>query len=139
MIDRFASAFNRFHYADAEAVWKRYPQYWNAGITGTRLYQQLLPVLTPATNVYDIVPMLNYYKGEALSKDTKKIFNVVTRETVERHGYGPDQGMYLATWYFIIVLLAEYDAKRTIQPTTDIKGMYQCYLDTGEIDYEHSW
>ena len=136
----FHAAFNKFLLVDATRVFQKYSAFWKQIDLTSATYDVVLKVIPQYTiSIYDVVAMLNYYREEARSKDTKRIFSVVVRELVEDHGYSPEVCHALAIWYFLIVLVPEYNRNRPINETTDVYGMLLCYLNTGEIDLEHEW
>jgi hypothetical protein len=129
--------FRTYLSTDAARAFKQYPLFWSDANCETAQYDNVSKFLSG--DGVDITAMTLYYRAEARSKDTKRIFGVLARETIEFHGYGPDQSKYLAVWYFILVVLPEYDRVYKIAETTDLVGMYECYLNTGAIDAEHDW
>ncbi|QIG68289.1 hypothetical protein EVB84_013 [Rhizobium phage RHph_Y48] len=133
----WVDTFNKFATGDAAAIFAKYPRFWNDAVRGSEFHGNVFPILN--SSAYDAAAMLAYYRGEANSKDAVRIFQAFTRETIDRHGYGPDVSKYIAIWYFLIVLLSEYELKHGIQETTDVLGMFKCYINTGEIDYAHDW
>lgn len=133
----WVDTFNKFAIGDAAAIFTKYPRFWNDAVRGGEFHGNVFPIIN--SSAYDAAAMLAYYKGEANSKDAVRIFQTFTRETIERHGYSPDVSRYIAIWYFFIVLMPEYDRQRKITELTDVVGMFQCYINTGEIDYEHDW
>lgn len=129
--------FNKYMRQDAERVFSKYPTFWGKEDEASEFYGNVSEFL--ASEAKDITALAKYYKGEARSKDDARIFAVVARETIEHHGYGPDQSRFLAVWYFILVQLPEYDRRVGITEVTDLEGLYECYLNCGEIDYGHDW
>ncbi|QOE32132.1 hypothetical protein CPT_Paso_015 [Rhizobium phage Paso] len=125
-------------YLGMETVYDKYPAFWSYRNRETEFYQNIGPLFDSKT-AFDATCMLLYYKSLAKSKDPIRIFQIVAREVIEKHGYGPDIARYLGVWYFLIVVMAEYERVRGFTTVTDIEGMFTCFENTGEVDYENEW
>ena len=133
----FYIAFRKYLLPEAERINKKYPAFWSSKIIDTALFNNMQR-LFPGDH-YDITALVGYYRSEARSKDATRVFLTATKELVSEHGYGPDQCHAMAIWYFILVSLHEYDQTKGIDQFTDLHGLLNCYLNIGEIDYEHDW
>lgn len=133
----WVDTFTKYATSDAAAIFTKYPRFWNEAVRGSEFHGNVFPIIN--SSAYDAAALLAYYKGEANSKDAVRIFQTFTRETIDRHGYGPDVSKYIAIWYFFIVLMPEYDRRHKITELTDMLGMFNHYISIGEIDFDHDW
>lgn len=130
--------FQRYLNLDQKRVRAKYARFWSERNRETEFYMNISNLFAAAV-AFDATCLMLYYKAEARSKDTTRIFQTIAREVIEHHGYGPDQSRYLAVWYFLVVSCTEYDCRIGLTERTDIEGMFDCFVNTGEIDYEHDW
>ncbi len=130
--------FQQYLGKDGARVFAKYPAFWNEKNRSTEFYHNLTELFATAV-AYEATAMMLYYKAEARSKDPLRIFQFAMREIVEQHGYNPEVSRYIAVWYFLLVTLCDYDVRIGIQQTTDLDGLLDCFINTGEIDYEHEW
>lgn len=133
----FEKAVATYLNKDVLRIYVKYPTFWKNKNRETAFYQNIKEITSHA-NAYEATAIMLYYRS-LRGKDPVRMFQAIAIEVIEHYGYGILQSQYLAWWYFIVVALTEYDIKKGITDQTDITGMYQCYLNTGEIDYEQDW